>query len=348
MDNVLVRNLRKYRIKHNYSVKQIASLFDVEAMEVLAWEEGVKKPSNEILQKLAIIYKVPVEDFISGESVLFKVSMMSGVFNAIMNGLLVLTFFLPFATISNVYHNGFDVVLNGIVVSYNDNVTYLLVFYVIELIASIFVLFNSERVRYMYRYMNFVILFGTMIFAITSVFNYSSVIDYTVTITISLVIIAVLNNLLDLLLHRNQIINEDRQILIRKVVVYVTVAIMVMITVSILYDIFSNWGSMYIDWLYILLVVMMILFDLVGVSLTERMFHNRKTISYYLGALPSGLALFILVGSLVYGDVSGIDWGMVLFIIVGLSMPLLLVNLDYLSDFIKGLREKGKDTFTSK
>lgn len=345
MGDVLTKNLKKYRIRNNYTVKEIAVLCDCEPVDVLSWEEGITLPKQEIVLKLATLYKVPVEDFMSGETLQYKISVYNGIFNAIVYGLLVLAYLLPFARISEASFNGLQLVFDGIVVSYTNHVLVLFILYVIGLILSVLVLFITPRYRYMYRYFNALVIVSLLIYVNGFVFQYSTLMNGALIAMNIVLSILFVNNLADMILHKSDAMNEDHQLLLRKSVTYTTLLLMVLITFLILFDLLQNINNIDLDMMYVFLVLLLVIFDILGVFLPERVFHSRKWISLYLAYPSAALVLFIVVGSIIYGT-DGLEWGNVFLVFLCVLMPVFVVNVDYFMKVLKHFTENRKDTFT--
>jgi len=59
--------IKQYRLKKNYSQKELAKLFGVSARTVLRWEQNTNKPSPEEAQRVASIIGITVEELLSDE-----------------------------------------------------------------------------------------------------------------------------------------------------------------------------------------------------------------------------------------------------------------------------------------
>ena len=62
------KNLRYYRLKNNMSKKELASIVDVTPMAISNYESGVRRPSMDIIKKLASALGVKVTDFLNNRN----------------------------------------------------------------------------------------------------------------------------------------------------------------------------------------------------------------------------------------------------------------------------------------
>ena len=65
MDNLLPEKLKKARKKKGYTQAYVAGQLDIEIGTLSGYERGYRRPSAELLAKLAELYNVPV-DFLLG------------------------------------------------------------------------------------------------------------------------------------------------------------------------------------------------------------------------------------------------------------------------------------------
>lgn len=74
MSIMLAQNLRMLRIKHKYTLEDIAEIIDVSRQSVAKWESGESYPDIEKCIKLASLYKTSLDNLVkeSMESILNK------------------------------------------------------------------------------------------------------------------------------------------------------------------------------------------------------------------------------------------------------------------------------------
>ena len=59
------KNLRYYRLKNSMTKKELADKSDLTSMAITNYENGTRKPSMDILKKLAVALNVHVSDFLA-------------------------------------------------------------------------------------------------------------------------------------------------------------------------------------------------------------------------------------------------------------------------------------------
>lgn len=80
-------NLKKYREKNKYSIKELSNKLKVTEKEIKSWENGTIEPNFIYIKKLCQIYNEPLSTFIDGDKILKDVSKTMHI-NLLLTGLI--------------------------------------------------------------------------------------------------------------------------------------------------------------------------------------------------------------------------------------------------------------------
>lgn len=67
-------NLKKYREKNKYTIKELSTKIKVSEKTIKSWEDGTLEPSMKYIKKISQLYKVPISVFIDGDKMLSDIS----------------------------------------------------------------------------------------------------------------------------------------------------------------------------------------------------------------------------------------------------------------------------------
>ena len=71
--NMLGSNIKYYRLKNNYSIRQLATLVNVSPMAISYYENNLRRPSDEIIKNIAEVLKLKVSDFLTTYDTSFNI-----------------------------------------------------------------------------------------------------------------------------------------------------------------------------------------------------------------------------------------------------------------------------------
>lgn len=67
-------NLKKYREKNKYTIKDLSLKINVSEKTIKSWENGTLEPSMKHIKKISQLYNVPINTFINGDKMLSDLS----------------------------------------------------------------------------------------------------------------------------------------------------------------------------------------------------------------------------------------------------------------------------------
>lgn len=67
-------NLKKYREKNKYTIKELSTKLNVSEKEIKSWEKGIIEPNMKNIKKICLLYNEPISTFINGDKFFNDVS----------------------------------------------------------------------------------------------------------------------------------------------------------------------------------------------------------------------------------------------------------------------------------
>lgn len=114
------RFLLKLRKENNLTQKEIATLCNISAQAVSKWERGVSIPDIELLERLSVLYRISINEIISGEkrNIYIDIDKRRGIVNLTASTIVFIAYFFNFVT-SDLDGFGYNYILKGYQLIFN-------------------------------------------------------------------------------------------------------------------------------------------------------------------------------------------------------------------------------------